>query len=274
MDDLIRGAIAVGRAFEALGNECFEAEGATFIRNRSRPDLRGSNCVTGVTAGTPKEIERLLARVEAEFAAFPHRQFEVDCLTPPALEPRLVVEGYKREGGVVLVLEAELNTEARPHDVRLVESDAEWGAYGRLLRLDWKEVMERLGRRYRDEAVDQAIARTRDRGLPARHWLAYLDGEARAYCSSFVGPGGMGMVEDLFTHPDCRHWGLATALVHRCVADCRERGAGPVIIGADPDDTPKQMYAAMGFRPLMVIRSYWKEVAPSPSPSPWREREA
>jgi GNAT superfamily N-acetyltransferase len=63
-------------------------------------------------------------------------------------------------------------------------------------------------------------------------------------------------VEDLFTHPDYRHRGLATALIAHCVADARARGAGPVVIGADPHDTPRQMYAALGFRPLFLSRGY------------------
>ena len=50
------------------------------------------------------------------------------------------------------------------------------------------------------------------------------------------------------------------ALIHRCVADARERGAGPIVIVAGPDDTPKNMYAALGFRPVAVTRHYWKFV--------------
>jgi len=49
-------------------------------------------------------------------------------------------------------------------------------------------------------------------------------------------------------------------LIHLCVRACREAGAGPVVIVADPDDTPKHMYAAMGFRPVGINRAYWKQV--------------
>lgn len=68
------------------------------------------------------------------------------------------------------------------------------------------------------------------------------------------------MVEDLFTHPDYRHRGIATALIARGVADARARGAGPVIIGADPTDTPMRMYAALGFRPIIVVRHYLRRL--------------
>ena len=38
-------------------------------------------------------------------------------------------------------------------------------------------------------------------------------------------------------------------------------GACPVLIGAVPDDTPKDMYAALGFAPVCVLRSYTKRRA-------------
>lgn len=66
--DLVRRALAVNQAFLALGNEQFEADGARFVRNRSIPDVRDSNHVAHVTASTPEEIDRLLARAEREFA--------------------------------------------------------------------------------------------------------------------------------------------------------------------------------------------------------------
>ena len=40
------------------------------------------------------------------------------------------------------------------------------------------------------------------------------------------------------------------------MADCRTRGANPVAIVADVTDTPKHMYAAMGFRPVAVVHKY------------------
>ena len=74
---------------------------------------------------------------------------------------------------------------------------------------------------------------------PVQYWLAYVDGRPRAYFNSWAGIDGVGQVEDLFTHPDFRHRGLATALIHHCVADARSKGAGPVVIVADPTDTPR-----------------------------------
>jgi predicted GNAT family acetyltransferase len=82
----------------------------------------------------------------------------------------------------------------------------------------------------------------------------------RAFLNSWEGENGVGQVEDLFTHPEYRHQGLATALLAHCVTDARAHGAGPVIIGCEPNDTPKHMYAAMGWRPLYVVRHVVKRV--------------
>jgi GNAT superfamily N-acetyltransferase len=94
-----------------------------------------------------------------------------------------------------------------------------------------------------------------------RFWLARADGTGCAFLSSWPGANGVGKVEDLFTHPDFRHRGIATALIVHCVRDARERGAGPVLIGALPNDTPMRMYAAMGFRPFCVTHRGRKQVA-------------
>ncbi len=255
-EGLIQRALAVNQAMLALGNETFEAEGALFVRNRSLRQERDANHVAQVSASTAEEIDRLLARVEREYAGLPYRRFEVDYRTPPAFEARLALDGYQHNEALLMVLEGELAGKAKPHDVRPIEGEAGWLAREALVAASWQEYTERSGA---SEDLEAAVRSGRSKSPPMRFWLAYLDGEPRAYGASWPGLEGMGQVEYLFTHPDFRHRGLAAALIHRCVADCRERGAGAVVITADASDTPKQMYAALGFRPVAVKRSYWKE---------------
>jgi GNAT superfamily N-acetyltransferase len=255
-----RKALAVNQALFALGNERFEADGATFIRNRSVPTIWDANHLTHVTASTPEEIDRLLARVESEFEGFPHRQFDLDFTTPPAFEARLAFEGYRRDDLVVMLLDGEPLGEARPCDIRLVTGDAGWEAYAALHNVDWQEYVHRVGRP-EDVWTARAMADSRRaKSPPASYWLAYVDGEPRAYCASWAGIDGVGQVDDLFTHPGFRHRGLATALIHHCIADCREHRANAVVIVADPGDTPKEMYAGMGFRPVAIVSHYRRKV--------------
>jgi GNAT superfamily N-acetyltransferase len=162
---------------------------------------------------------------------------------------------------LVSVLEHDLNGAARAFDVRAVDSEDDWRAFEKLHALDWRESREKLGQEEAAE-VGQAMARTRRlKCPPSRYYLGYIDGEPRGYFSTLPGLERMAQVEDLFVEPAYRHRGLATALIHYTVARCREAGAGQIVIVSDPLDTPKHMYAAMGFRPVAVKRDYWKPPA-------------
>lgn len=245
----------------ALGNERFVAAGGAFVRNRDVPSIRDANHVAHVTAATATEVDALLARADEEFAGLPHRAFHIDPATPLALEARLVLEGYEHTSALYLLLEGDLRGRPRECDIRLVDDEAAWQSHLSLHRANWAEWQQALEK---DDMVSagEAMFRSRRAKSPAvRYWLAYEDGEAKSYLASWEGTDGVGQVEYLYTSPEARHRGLATALIHHCVEDCRANGAGPVVIVADPDDTPKAMYAALGFRPLALKRNYWRTVA-------------
>ena len=95
--------------------------------------------------------------------------------------------------------------------------------------------------------------------LSSTSWR-YIEERPVAYFNSWHGVDGVGQVEDLFTHPDFRNRGLAAALVHHCVADARMKGAGPLVIVADPADTPKNLYDRLGFRPVALNSHYRKRL--------------
>jgi GNAT superfamily N-acetyltransferase len=254
--ELVHRAMQVDHLFLALGHETFEGDGGRFVRDREFPGIHDANHVAAVTADTPEAVERLLERADREFAHCSHRLFLLDAWTPPVVEAVLLLRGYERSDSLFLVLEAALTGVAPAHDVRALEDEAGWAAYARLKQRDWDEVALRLG--LQDVAwVGADMVRVhRRKSPPVRYWLAWVDGEPRGFVASLVGANGAGQVEDLYVEPEVRHRGLATALIHRAVADCRAHGAGPVLIVADGSDTPKTMYAAMGFRPLAVEHKY------------------
>ena len=261
MTDAARATVETDEGYMALGNERFKAEGAVFVRNREIPEIWDANHVGHVTASTPREIERLLERVEREFEGFKHRRFHIDFTTPPEFEARLALEGYQRNDGLVMLLEGELNGEPREIDIREVTDGTGWKEYDALHEVDWREYHTRLPETtFNEETAAQAMRARRSKSPPVRYWLAYVDGRPAAYLASWGGENGVGQVEDLFTHADFRRRGLASALIHHSVAAARRDGAGPVIIAADPTDTPKQMYAALGFRPVALKRNYLKRL--------------
>jgi ribosomal protein S18 acetylase RimI-like enzyme len=254
--DLTRHALAVDRGFLALGHETFEADGARFVRDLRVPAIHDANFVSDVMVKTPQEIERLLARVEQEFAGVRHRQFLLDAATSPAMEAALVLRGYEHAATLILVLEGTLRGVPEPHDVRPLADEAGWEAYRVLKQRDWDERAARRGLGGLAWVGPEMVRQHRAKSPPAQYWLAWLDGAPRGYLASWPGIDGIGQVEDLYVEPEVRHCGLATALIHRGVVDCRARGAGAVVIAAEADDTPKAMYAAMGFRPLAVVHKY------------------
>lgn len=263
--DLVRRACATYQGYMELGNEVFQADGATFVRNRGCPLRHDSNFVGAVRVGnTQSEVAALIERTEREFAGYKHRKFSLDPLTPQPFVARLLLDGYPAETTVQLLLEGELRAAPKDIEIRLVESDDDWAAHDRLQALDWDEHRGRIEKKEPDDTPevlrDFTIAK-RAKSPMLRTWLAYEAGDARAFFSSWPGIDGLGMVEDLFTEKEYRHRGLATALIAHCVADARARGARDVLIGADATDTPKQMYAAMGFRPLFTTQSYSRSVA-------------
>ena len=242
-------------------SERFEAEGAVFVRDRSIPDKYYANRVEQVTASTPDEIARLSERVEVEFEGFRHRYFYVDRDTPVEFEAWLLMEGYQRSDSLVMVLTDELLGTPKPYEIRLVETDADWQTLYDLVVLADREFdpsTPQTGNERPSDARDQRIDAMQAVSPPVRYWMAYTEDGPRAFFSSWTSSDGIGVLDDLYTHPDYRRRGLATALVHHCVAEVRSRGAGPVALETDPADTPKHMYAAMGFRPLSLSHEYLK----------------
>jgi GNAT superfamily N-acetyltransferase len=262
--DLIARACETNAHYLALGNRCFQEHEALFIRNDTTPARWDSNTIGLVRTDGMEAVKALLRRAEEEYAVVRHIRFDTDPLTPPQTIARLALEGYRcRDEGLVLVLEGELLASPKPFTIREALTDSDWQSYQALNELDldeWEATHGRVPDRDDANKTHQWLLYKRNKAPAARTWLAYVGERPVSFLTSWAGYNGVGIVEDLFTHPDYRHRGLATALLAHCVADTHTRGAGPVIINADPDDTPKQMYAAMGFQPLYVSRSYFREL--------------
>jgi len=258
----------LARVYEALythlaqGNRVVDTGLARFVSNPAAPSVYDANHGQAVRAASEAEIDAVLERADETFADCRHRRFFIDPWTPPTFEARLALNGYEPHGELVLLLDGNLGSDSPPIpgvELRLVDSDDEWRSFEQLLRLDHEEEATRgIGVRS-SELTRQMTLTKRAKAPEVRFWLARVDGADCAFCSSWSGVGRVGIVEDLFTHQDFRHRGIATALIRHCVADARARGAGPVAISALLADTPKLMYDALGFRPYVVNRSYLRQ---------------
>ncbi|HUF54517.1 MAG TPA: GNAT family N-acetyltransferase [Dehalococcoidia bacterium] len=260
MPSPVEHAIAVDAANFALGNESFELLGATFVRNTAIPDIYDANHVQFARPTTPDEIEAFLVAVEREYTHAGHRRFDVDFRTPPEFAARLAVEGYERDDGLILLLEGPLIGTAPQYDIRPIESEADWEAYWELMIEDWREHHRRTKRKAADEVARRMYQAHRLKVPPVRYFMAYVKEKPVAYFNSWEGIDGVGQVDDLYTQPKHRKKGIATALIHHCVAEARARGAKQVVIAADPTDTPKQIYFRIGWRPVAIVSHYLKRL--------------
>jgi GNAT superfamily N-acetyltransferase len=255
-ESLIARVCETNHDYLALGNERFEAAGASFIRNRSTPHRYNANHAGLIRADTPAAIDALFVRVEREFAEFSHRSFGIDPLTPPQFTARLAMEdGYAATDLLTLVLDGEVKAKPRDIEVREVVTEEDWQDYRGLDELWWRETSVSYLGEYSPSLHDEHMLNRRIKP-DVRGWFACVDGVPRGFLSSWPGENGTGIIEDLFCHEAFRRRGLATALIVRAVADARERGAGPVVINADVHGQPRQIYATLGFRPLFVHQEY------------------
>jgi GNAT superfamily N-acetyltransferase len=261
VNDLGGRAIDTDAANFQLGNEAFPLARAVFVRNRGTPDIYDANHVTAPQARTPAEIDELLAAADREFLHANHRRFDVDYRTPPEFVARLLLDGgYERSDALISVLEGDLIGDAPHWDIRPQTSDADWETFWELMLVDWNEHHERIDRPVTEDVARRMWSAKRRKQPPVQYWLAYDGERAVGYFNSWGGIEGVGQVEDLFTHPEYRKRGVATALIHHCVAQSRASGACPVVIASDPTDTPKHIYARMGFRPVAIQSKYLKRL--------------
>lgn len=264
-EDLLVRCVATEAAYFELGNEVRDLGLARVVRNPATPEVWDSNCLTRVRADGD-DIDVVLSDLDHWYADVSHRSVKVDPFTPTAMEARLLLEGFRSDTMIHLVLPPSHDIRVRPGaaevTVREVRSDSDWQSLTRLARADHEEAARREGRVvWSHEVTAQMVTRKRLRSADLPYFMASCAGVDVAHSCAWVGTEKekVGMVEDLFTDPAFRHRGIATTLIAHAVAYTRGLGAGPVMIGAAADDTPRVMYAALGFRPLFVTRSYVRQ---------------
>lgn len=254
--------------FLQLGNEVVATDNVTFVRNPPCPDITDANHGGLVRAATESQTESVLATAREVFSESTYLAFKVDPRTPPRFEARLSLDGFKSGADLQMLLSGPLLADPPPVDIRAVESADDWATVRRLKRLDDEDEASRPGRSPRELDVSRQMFEAKRAKSPyVRYFVATHDGLDCAFFSSWPGKNGVGVVEDLFTLPEFRRRGIATALIAHAVDDARKRGANEVLIGADPDDHPKRQYERLGFYPVCLYRGYWRD-------TPTREGDA
>jgi len=265
MQDLVRRMGETYMGLLALGLPDERGPGGRLVRTDAAPLIYDANLLLDVSASEPAACDALLAWVEERFSDVGHRHVIATAETPAPFTARLALAGYQAKPALQMLLDGPLQG-APPAavEIRPIESEADWAAHRILLRRNHNEVCAREKRPQWEEAVtDQMLWVSRTKAPQLRFWMARVEGTDCAYFSSWPGSNGLGIVEDLYTDPPFRKRGVARALIHHAVADARARGAGPVMIGADPTDSPMHAYAALGFVPTCVTWNWLRVLAGS-----------
>jgi GNAT superfamily N-acetyltransferase len=87
------------------------------------------------------------------------------------------------------------------------------------------------------------------RSTTSRTFAAGEDGELAALCTMFI-DDGVAMLDNVGTLIAHRGRGLARAAISAAISAAQSAGCRDVLVAADADDWPQQLYERMGFDPL------------------------
>ena len=184
------------------------------------------------------EVDRLLGG-----AGLVHRKLELNSEAAGGrLEPTLRECGWKVERALVMAHEgAPVPGPA--------EDRAEEVARG-VLEPKWERGM-RTAPWATDEIVAQLLEamRLRERAVAVRYFAVRDAGVPVAECSLFS-DGTVAQVESVHTEAAFRGRGFARAVVSRAVGEARRAGHELVVLLADEEDWPHELYRRLGFRPV------------------------
>jgi GNAT superfamily N-acetyltransferase len=241
--------------FWSLGGESVDLGLGRLVRSPAAPGHPLGNFLTSLGVGSEDQLVSLLADVEATTGA-PCRRVLIPPRTPPAVESLLVLNDWSLDTQLQLVLPASVAIEPATLMLELARDDEDWRAIEELFRIDHIEEDQRAGRAERSASETRAAALLRRGLVGATYFVARRDSRAIGCIGVWTRSDGAAMIEDVFVHPEARGEGIATEMLRFAIGTARERGSGPVLIGAEVDDTPKHLYARFGFRPTAVTRSY------------------
>ena len=249
---------AARRWFRTFGSDPIAVDGITVVSTPAHPDTWEVNFATPAP-DVPTDV--MLSAMERYLGHTIWQATYADALTSPEQEAGFAFAGFAPQGTVIEMLATGALTPRRPLAaiaLRPVESASDRAAFETLVALDHAEG-KRTGST--DDAVNAGLlAAMHARGAIEPHDLIIMDGEPVGYGYAVPCPGGLGVIENLFTRADRRGQGIMSAYIVAAAERLRARGCDGIFLDAHAGDTPRLLYAALGFAPVSCARYWVREV--------------
>jgi GNAT superfamily N-acetyltransferase len=264
--DLLQSALAFDRAVRVRGvQRSLPIPGGLVVLHDGLRDKYVLNAVM-LDAPLPAGFgaDELSALADRHLAHLSHRFAVVDDGTAAeALVPAMRAAGWKVQRVVFMRWVREPDRPARAGVARRIDENA-------LRKVQLAIALEEraasdasawIGIQHVDAIVDgEAAVRA---GTRAVGFGAGDDGHVSSSATLFLdrpeGEGGIAMIDEVGTLAEARGRGLARAAVAAALAAARASGCDPIVIPADADDWPRELYARMGFEPLGTQLSFVRE---------------
>lgn len=245
-----------------LGANVIAERSCHVVTDPEHPDVWDVNHVDAVTASGEAEIEAVFAAMEAHFAHTPWRVVHADRFTPERFLARLALDDFvERPAAILMTLSRVLTDRGARVTLSPVVSDSDWDLLLRLVIANHAERshVDDLG--LTPEFSRRMVAVYRKKSPAYRFHMAIENGAPVAYGAYAAAPGGVRIIEDLYTVPTARRRGVITGMIAAFVDRLRDAGSKTIVLGALADDRPKRLYARLGFRPLGLARTCVREGA-------------
>ena len=256
-NDLARAVVEAYRWQRRLGAAVFAEPFCHIVADPAHPDVWDVNHVDAVTAVTDAEIETVFAAMEARLAHAETQVIHTDSFTSDAFLARLALDDFaQRPVTIQMALSGALAGAGASVLLKPVIREEDWEALLSLVVVNHAERQD-LADLGLTAAFSWRMTEVWRKKSPAYTlYLAIEDDMPVAYGGCAAAPGGVGMIEDLFTLPVARGRGVARGLIAAFVDRLRGAGCRTVFLGALADDWPKRLYASLGFRPVGLARTW------------------
>lgn len=246
---------AARRWYRALGYDPIERDGVTVVATPAHPDTWEANWLQAAADAGPDAVLAALAR----YRPAGWQVVVTDALTPPSVEAALALDDFSAASTLIEMAASRIAVPTNSPPITLTPvGEAEWPRFAALVDIDQREG-KRTGEH--DEAVAAGLLDGMRRRLGlCRYWLIGDEHGDAGYGMTVACPGGLGLIESLFTLPDRRGRGLMSAFIARAANLLRDEGCDAVFLDAHAHDTPKRLYARLGFAPVAMARTWVRRV--------------